>query len=145
MNIDSLRSIINDCELDEEKICVNSMKLHDVVLFIYKNFSYKMLKSITAVDLGDDIELIYDLFSPEDNESVLLSVKVQYEAESIVDIYGSASADENEIYDMFGINFIGNEDLKRLYMPENWEGYPLKKDYIMDDKRLVWNDNIDNA
>ena len=51
----------------------------------------------------------------------------------------------NKSYDMFGINFIGNEDLKRLYMPENWEGYPLKKDYRMDDKRLVWNDNIDNA
>lgn len=104
-----------------------------------------MLKSITAVDLGDEIELIYNLFSVEDEEDVLLSIKVQNEAESIVDLFESAKADENEIYDMFGIQFIGNEDLKRLYMPENWEGFPLRKDYIQDDTRLAWNDNSDNA
>ncbi len=49
------------------------------------------------------------------------------EAESIVDIFDSACADEKEIYDMFGIKFIGNDELKRLYMPEDWEGHPLKK------------------
>ena len=50
-------------------------------------------------------------------------------------------ADENEIYDLFGINFKGNENLKRLYMPEDWQGFPLRKDYVQDDTRLCWNDD----
>ncbi len=62
------------------------------------------------------------------------------EAESIVDIFDSACADEKEIYDMFGIKFIGNDELKRLYMPEDWEGHPLKKDYQDSDQRLNWNE-----
>ena len=41
---------------------------------------------------------------------------------------------------MFGIKFINHEDLKRLYMPENWEGFPLRKDYIESDTRLAWNE-----
>ena len=62
------------------------------------------------------------------------------EIESVSNIFDSAIADEKEIYDLFGINFIGNTELKRLYMPESWKGHPLKKDYVEDDERLRWND-----
>ena len=103
-----------------------------------------MLKSVTCVDLKDSMELIYNLYSTENEEDVLISINVEDEAESVSGLFESAKADENEIYDMFGIKFIGNEDLKRLYMPENWEGYPLRKDYIQDDTRLAWNDNDSN-
>ena len=144
MNIEELKDIIEECELSGEKICVKN-RLHDVVEFLKTNYSYKILKSITAVDLGDEIELIYNLYSIEDEEEVILSTKVQNEAESVSDLFDSAKADENEIYDMFGVHFIGNEDLKRLYMPENWDGFPLRKDYVQDDTRLAWNDDIDNA
>ena len=144
MNIDELRDIIEECELDNDKICVKN-KIHDVIEFVKNNYSYKMLKSITAIDLSNEVELIYHLYSTVDDEDLLLSTRVQNETESISDIFDSAKADENEIYDMFGIIFTGNEDLKRLYMPENWEGFPLRKDYIQDDTRLAWNDNSDNA
>lgn len=144
MNIEKLKSIIEECELENDKISVKN-RLHEVVNFLKTQLSFDMLKSITAVDLGDEIELIYNLFSVIDEEDALLSIKVKHEAESISDIFSSAKADENEIYDMFGINFLGNEDLKRLYMPENWEGFPLRKDYIQDDTRLAWNDNGENA
>lgn len=143
MYIDALLNVIGEYELINDKICITK-ELHNALEILKNNLSYKMLKSITAVDLGDDIELIYDLFSIEDEESVLISIKVKNEAESVVDLFSSAIADENEIYDMFGIQFIGHEDLKRLYMPENWEGYPLRKDYIQDGTRLAWNDSDDN-
>ena len=144
MNLEELKNIIGICELEENKICVKN-NIRNVILFLKNNYSYNMLKSITAVDLDGEFELIYTLYSIDDDEDVILSTKVQNEAESIADLFDSASADENEIYDMFGINFMGNDDLKRLYMPENWNGYPLRKDYIQNDTRLAWNDDSDNA
>ena len=144
MNIEDLKTIVEECEILENKICVKN-RIHDVIQFLMNNYSYHLLKSITAVDLGDEVELLYNLFSIENEEEVTLSITVKNEAESIVDLFDSAVADENEIYDMFGIQFLGNDDLKRLYMPENWKGYPLRKDYIQDDTRLAWNDDSHNA
>ena len=144
MNIDKLKEFADICVLENEKICINK-NLYEILNFLRLNYSFNMLKSITGVDLGDETELIYHLFSLENEEDAYISIKVKFEAESVADIFDSAKADENEIYDMFGIQFIGNEDLKRLYMPENWSGYPLRKDYIQDDTRLAWNDDSDNA
>ena len=143
MNVDELRKFVDECELQQNKICIKN-KLYETLTFLKENYSFKMLKSVTSIDLGDEIELLYNLFSPENEEDVIISIKVQNEADSVVDLFESAKADENEIYDMFGIKFTGNEDLKRLYMPENWEGYPLRKDYVQDDTRLAWNDNNSN-
>ena len=144
MNIEELKNIIDKCELIDNKICLQN-SLHDIIAFLKNNYSFKILKSITAIDLGNEIELLYNLFSVIDEEDVIISIKVKLEAESIADLFDSAKADENEIYDMFGVRFIGNEDLKRLYMPENWQGFPLRKDYIQDDTRLAWNDDSDNV
>ena len=144
MNIDKLKEFADVCVLENEKICI-SKNLYEILKFLKLNYSFNMLKSITGVDLGDETELIYHLFSLENEEDAYISIKVKFEAESVADIFDSAKADENEIYDMFGIQFIGNEDLKRLYMPENWSGYPLRKDYIQDDTRLAWNDDSNNA
>ena len=144
MNIEELKNIFSECELSENKICIKN-NLHIIIDFIKNNYSFKILKSITAIDLGNEIELLYSLYSIENDENVIISIKVQNEAESIIDIFDSAKADENEIYDLFGINFIGNDNLKRLYMPENWDGFPLRKDYIQNDTRLAWNDDGNNA
>ena len=140
--INELKKIVEECELSDNKIIIKN-RLHDVVAFLKQNYFFDILKSITAVDLGDEIEILYNLYSTIEEESVVLSVIAKYEAESVVDIFESAIADENEIYDMFGIVFIGHDDLKRLYMPENWKGYPLRKDYVQDDERLAWNDDTD--
>ena len=140
MNIDELKKIVDGCELLENKICIKN-NLHYVIEFLKNNYGLNLLKSITAIDLGGETELLYNLFSVDDGEDVVISIKVRNEAESVSDLFDSAKADENEIYDLFGIKFTGNENLKRLYMPENWEGYPLRKDYVQDDTRLAWNEN----
>ena len=144
MDINELKNIFGECELCGDKVCVKS-RLYEVLEYIKNKYSFNILKSITAVDLGGEVELLYRLFSTEDEEDMIISVKVQNETDSVIDLFESARADENEIYDMFGVKFTGNEDLKRLYMPENWDGFPLRKDYVQDDTRLAWNDNSDNA
>ena len=140
MNIDELKNILGECELNGEKIVIKS-DLLKTLEFIKNNYSFNVLKEIVAVDNKEmGIELIYRLFSVENEEEVLVSIIVKDEAESVTSIFDSATADEKEIYDLFGVKFIGNKELKRLYMPESWEGHPLKKDYEQKDERLNWND-----
>ena len=132
--------IFSDAEIVGNKIVLKN-DIAEAIDYIKQNYHYNMLKEIMAVDLGDEgIELNYNLFSVENEEDLIISTIIENEAESISHIFDSAIADENEIYDLFGVNFIGHEDLKRLYMPECWKGNPLRKDYVEDDERLRWND-----
>lgn len=140
MNWNEFQNIFNNTIVIGEKIIVND-NLEKTLSFIKDNYHFDMLKSITAVDNEEQgIELIYHLFNSEDDEDVTVSIFVKDEAESVSKIFDSAVADEKEIYDLFGVKFLGNEELKRLYMPESWEGHPLKKDYQNNDERLTWND-----
>lgn len=140
MNWLEFKNIFKDADIIGEKIVIKS-ELVKTLDFIKNNYHFDVLKNITAVDLKDEgVELIYYLFNIADEENLLVSIMVKDEAESVCKIFDSAVADEKEIYDLFGIKFVGNEELKRLYMPETWIGHPLKKDYVENDERLNWND-----
>ena len=140
MNWLEFKKIFEDVELVEDKILVKS-NLAKTIDFIKNNYHYNLLKEIIAVDNKEDgIELIYRLYSISNEEDVLVSITVQDTAESVSKIFDSAIADEKEIYDLFGVNFIGNSEIKRLYMPESWVGHPLRKDYVENDERLNWNE-----
>lgn len=140
MNWNDFKKLFSDCEIIGNKIILRGNFI-EALKFLQINYTYKILKQIVAIDrIIDGIELIYHLYSIEDEETLFISVFVKDEAESVVDIFPSAQADENEIFDLFGINFIGNKNLKRLYMPDAWLGHPLRKDYVQNDERLDWND-----
>ena len=142
-NFSILKSKFSNVELiNESKVVVNSEL---VQVFDYlKNtpeFDFDILTSIIAIDLTDKIELIYQLMSSETSETLSVSYYTDnYTAPTVTDIYKSANFDEREIFDLFGVEFIGNKNLKRLFMPENWVGHPLLKSYVQNDERLVWND-----
>ena len=130
----------NNCEMSDNKIIIKADLLNFVEL-IKNHYGFDILKEIIAIDNQEQgIELIYNFYSTRDEESLLLSYTTETEASSISSLFDSAVADEKEIFDLFGINFIGNRELKRLYMPDSWQGYPLKKDYVENDERLNWND-----
>jgi NADH-quinone oxidoreductase subunit C len=79
-------------------------------------------------------EVVYHLFSME--RKALLRIKVPIPEEdcwqySLTPLWKTANWFERECFDMFGIKFKGHPDLRRLLMPEDWEGYPLRKDYPM--------------
>lgn len=142
-NFSILKSKFNNVDLiNESKVVVNSEL---VQVFDYlKNtpeFDFDILTSIIAIDLTDKIELIYQLMSSETSETLSVSYYTDnYTAPTVTNIYKSANFDECEIFDLFGVEFIGNKNLKRLLMPENWVGHPLLKSYVQNDERLVWND-----
>ena len=139
MNIEELKTVFNNVEVAGQKLVVKE-DLSKVIAFIKNNYNFDILKNITAIDNGENIELIYFLYNSEDNENLQISINVKEEVKSVSKIFDSAVADEKEIYDLFGVKFVGNDELKRLYMPESWEGHPLRKDYTEKDERLSWND-----
>ena len=139
MNFEELKNIFNNIEIVAEKLVVRQ-ELARTIAFIKENYHFDVLKNITAIDNGEETELVYFLYNSEDDENLQISTTVKEEAESVSRIFDSAVADEKEIYDLFGVKFVGNDELKRLYMPESWEGHPLKKDYEEKDVRLNWND-----
>ena len=140
MNILELKKLFDEWDFCGNKIVIKK-DLAYIIAFIKENFHYDILKNITAVDCQDSVtELIYNLYSTQNEENLLISIKVNDEAESVSLVFDSATADEKEIYDLFGVKFIGNKELTRLYMPEGWQGHPLKKDYEENDMRLSWNE-----
>lgn len=140
MNLEQFKKIFDNCDIVDNKITV-ATNIKAVLDFIKRTYHFEMLKDITAVDYCElGVELRYRLFNIIDSEEIIVSHIAKDEVESVSSVYDSAIADEKEIFDLFGIKFIGNNELKRLYMPESWMGHPLKKDYVENDVRLNWND-----
>jgi NADH-quinone oxidoreductase subunit C len=119
-------------------------RYHETVA-AYKADGFAMLADLTAVDylthpgrsLPDAVdparfELVASLLSLSAARRVRVRVQVP-ENDAVIaslwDLYPGAEAMEREVFDMFGIRFAGHPDLTRILMPEDWEGYPLRKDY----------------
>lgn len=105
-------------------------------------YDFSMLLFIAAADNGAEFELTYHLYSVNSNKHIVLACDVMYDSpvvETVSDIYKSSDWEEREIFDLFGIDFISHKNMKRLLMPKDWKGYPLRKNYTNNDKRLAWN------
>ncbi|MCL4377193.1 MAG: NADH-quinone oxidoreductase subunit C [Actinobacteria bacterium] len=97
-----------------------------------KDLMFNYVKCITGVDYVEHLEVIYSLYSFDNNYSLNLKVKVEAqnpEIESITGIFYGADWFEREIWEFFGINFKGHPCLKTLLLPGDVEGYPLLKSF----------------
>ncbi len=84
-------------------------------------------------DGESDLSVIYHLYSTQLDHYITLKVFVVREhgqVGSVANIYRTADWHEREAYDLYGITFDGHPDLKRILLEEDWEGHPLKKDYV---------------
>lgn len=91
------------------------------------------LSNQSGVDYRDRIEVVYHLFSYRHRHSAVLKVKLAREeprVPSVETVWKSANWMEREIFDLLGVNFEGHPDLRRILMPEDWIGYPLRKDFV---------------
>jgi len=147
MNIEYLRDHL--CEMFPELCPLFSAEYDDVVLRVdakdlyqsasdLKEFGFDRLGMVTTVDRGETFELVYRLTSRSMSVGIFLKCSVdrgQPVVTSLVSLWPAALWQEREVYDLFGIEFENHPDLRRILLPEDWVGYPLRKDYS--DARMV--------
>jgi NADH-quinone oxidoreductase subunit C len=110
-------------------------KLVSVSGFLKYDLGFVRLSTVTAVDrypAEPRFEVIYHLHSLSRNERLRLKVRLsgdQPALASVTSVWRSANWYERETFDLFGIQFLDHPDLRRIMLPDEWEGHPLRKDY----------------
>ena len=102
---------------------------------LLRQHSYARLSFVTAIDwypLDPRFEVVYQLHSFDRNHWLRLKCRVREaaaEIDSVTDVWPSADWYEREVFDLFGVRFRNHPNLKRIMMPADWQGHPLRKDY----------------
>ncbi len=129
-------------ELGEWTVEIVPDKIVSVCGFLKYDQKFIRLSTVTAVDrypAEPRFEVVYHLYSIEKKEWLRLKCRLsgaQPEIESVTSVWRSANWYEREVFDLFGITFRNHPDLRRIMLPDGWEGYPLRKDYPVTGSRV---------
>jgi NADH-quinone oxidoreductase subunit C len=105
---------------------------------------FNYLSDVTCVHFPDradaPFDVVYNLYSISANERVRLKVGIGdgEGIESVTGVWPAANWMEREVYDLFGVNFLNHPDLRRLLLPPDWQGHPLRKDYALEFVENEW-------
>ncbi|MGB7062147.1 MAG: NADH-quinone oxidoreductase subunit C [Candidatus Zixiibacteriota bacterium] len=108
--------------------------------------SFNFLSDLTAVDhLGREprFDVIYNLYSIQKNHRVRLKVRAGEDetVPSVTSVWRNANWFEREVFDLFGIEFRDHPDLRRILMPDDWVGHPLRKDFPLTKEEVMFTHN----
>jgi len=127
----------SDLSCKQPYFLIDPKVIKEVCLFVrdHPEFSMDFLSCLSGVDLGENEEelmVVYHLYSLVHEEGMVLKCKISKESptlSSVAEVWKAAEWHEREAYDMVGIHFEGHPDPRRILLPEDWEGHPLRKDY----------------
>ena len=129
-------SVISNENLAENQVEVKGEDWFEVATFMKNDpkLLFDQLECITGIDTGEDkpLQTHYNLHSMEYRhkiEVVISHDRKDPKVASIEQLWRIGDWFERETYDMFGIEYIGHRDLRRILCPDDWEGWPLRKDY----------------
>lgn len=133
-------SYLNEPNSHMPILTIDKEKWHDVAVVLHDdiNMKFNYLMNLSGIDYEEYMEVIYHLFSFSRDEYVAVKVQTVRDGgsvPSVMDIWPGADWQEREVYDLLGIDFTGRE-ITRILLPENWVGYPLRKDYQPYDKEV---------
>ena len=121
---------------DVAGILVDSKTVSGVLKFLKETpeFDFNYLNNLTAVDYFDYFEVVYNLTSMKNKQSVMVKSRVygreNPEIPSVNHLWRGADYQEREVFDLLGIRFVGHPNLKRIALWESFEGHPLRKDFL---------------
>jgi NADH-quinone oxidoreductase subunit C len=129
-------------ERGELTLEIAAAKIASICGFLKYDQKFVRLSSVTAVDrypLEPRFEVVYHLHSVEQKQRVRLKCRLESDEpaiESVTSVWRGANWYEREVFDLFGINFLNHPDLRRIMLPDDWEGHPLRKDYPVTGTRI---------
>lgn len=129
---------------DQLVIYVNPEECKEVIRCMKEVLSYNQLSELSAIDFlptKQGFEVFYQLLSMSKRKRARVKIFIpeDYVVESVSDLYKSANWSEREMFDMFGIKINNHPNLRRVLMPDDWEGYPLRKSYpLQGDETAQW-------
>ena len=136
---------IREAWLDRKQamLVVDAAKFQAVALYARDDEKFNLLSDLTAVDWPKRekrFDVVLQLYSFEKNERLRLKCALgdNEPVASLTGVWPAANWMERECYDMFGIVFEGHPDLKRILLPEEWQGFPLRKDYDILQQDEAW-------
>jgi NADH-quinone oxidoreductase subunit C len=134
--------IIVDAKFDREELTIQVAREHLIqVCESVKADGYTFLEDVTAVDwypTEPRFQVTYHILSFALKQRVRLTVRLDGEdasVDTVTGVWPSANFYEREVFDLFGIHFGGHPNLRRIMMPEDWNGHPLRKDYPVEGYR----------
>jgi NADH-quinone oxidoreductase subunit C len=140
-----LPEAIQGAKFDRDELTLWIDPIHLIgALILLRSFAstrFAVLADLTALDWFPSeprFEVVYSLLSHERHERIRIKVKVNGAdpyIESVTGLWAGASPFEREVFDLFGIRFQGHPDPRRILMPDDWEGHPLRKDYPVEGYR----------
>lgn len=120
--------------LGQNYLVVDRSVCHELLGTLRQQFGYASLTDLTAVHYPKDalpFEMVWILYSMPSEERVRVKARFAEgeEVPTLTDQWVGANWMEREVYDMFGVRFAGHPDLRRILLPDDWTGFPLRKDY----------------
>ncbi len=112
---------------------VNPDSLLDIASFVEHELGFTIPNFCVGTDLKDKMEVSWVIGNSKNADLIILRVHTDRddpEVPSLSNLWKGMNWHERETYDLVGIKFKGHPDLRRILMPENWEGYPLREDYV---------------
>lgn len=123
-------------------VTIRKEKIKEILQYVKEHQGFNHLQDLCGVDYYPEkprFEVVYNLYSIWRRLHIRIKAKVseeESEIDSVTELWSGANWHERECFDMFGIVFKGHPDLRRILMPEDWDGHPLKKDYPLRGKEL---------
>src|SRR5947207_2276779 len=130
--------------IGQTQIEVKKDRIVEIMTFLRDNdiMPFNYLADETAVHWPkeEQFEIVYILYSFDQNERLRVKTRIkEYEPiESVVSVWTTADWLEREVYDMFGVQYANHPNLKRILLPEDWVGFPLRKDYNIRLQDVEW-------
>lgn len=125
---------VNELNSDMPVIIVSNSHWREAARLLkeHEQLRFNYLRNVSGVDYETHMEVVYHMVSLGSKREAAIKIKADRDAASVYSatpVWATANWNEREIYDLLGIDFPGHPDMRRIMMPDDWVGHPLRKDY----------------